>query len=141
MIDGNAMLAFAFSPDGKYLAYTRRADQSKVIILRNLINGEETSATLPASEQETIRVGDIHWSPSGSGLVFQTEEEGWMVQTFYLDIRSMHLQLLRRYMLYELFLEGWENASQVRFLKYPQQVILLMEPVSGQETILGTATP
>ncbi len=141
VIEDNGLFSFAFSPDGLFLAYARNGDEPEAIILRDLLSGRETRHILPATDRVIIRVGDIHWSPSGSGLVFQTEEEEWMVQTFFLDIQAMHLRLIRRYELYELFLEGWENDRQVRYNEYPQNMILLLDPLTGQENILGTPTP
>jgi hypothetical protein len=74
-------VAFAFSPDESEIAYTREQDDPGVIFIRNLSTGVEKRAGVIFPSKNYIRVGDIHWSPSGHEIVFQTETEDYMVQT------------------------------------------------------------
>jgi len=73
----------AFSPDGKYLAMTRRGNAlSEQIYLHELATGEETQLT--NNEEDII---GIEWHPDGRRLVYGAQQQGKR-QALLLDIQS-----------------------------------------------------
>ncbi len=139
VLPGEGMMSFAFSPDGKQIAYSGVEKPPKFLYVRNLLTGAEKRAPVATSPSDNLMVGDIHWSPYGKSLAFQTQDSDYMVQTIYLDIAHMKTRVIREYKLYEMWFEGWTSNGNLRFYQY--QKVVAIDPSSGQTIIIGTPTP
>jgi WD40 repeat protein len=133
--------AFTISPDGKQLAYTRSQDDPFIIYVRNLSTGEEKTAYAKPTADEYTRVGNIHWSPSGKSLVFQTESKSYRVQTIYLDIATMQKKLIAENELYTIMFDGWNDDSSLKFLDLSSRNVLVFDLNTNEYHSIGTATP
>lgn len=134
--------AFAFSPDKTQIAYTREQDSPSVIFIRHLSTGAEKTANVIFPSKSYERVGDIHWSPSGTGIAFQTETSDHMAQTIYLNLSTMKQRVIREYKLYSLVFQGWSGDDSLEFLDYENgKNIFHVNPSNNETTIIGTPTP
>jgi Tol biopolymer transport system component len=144
VLPGEGSMAFAISPDGTQIAYTREQDTPGILFLRNLANNQDMRIMVEP-EQKYTRVGDIHWSPSGKALIFHTEaepQENWVqVQVIHLDAVAMKQKLVKQYDLESMWFEGWVGEHTLRFRGRRGEPIFLIDVITNETTIIGTATP
>jgi len=144
LLPGEGSMAFAISPDGTQIAYTRAQDTPGILFLRNLANNHDTRISVQP-EQEYTRVGDIHWSPSGKALLFHTEAEpktNWIqVQVIYLDAVTLQQKVVKYYDLESMWFEGWVGEHTLQFRGLRNEPIFLIDIITNETTIIGTATP
>jgi hypothetical protein len=139
VIPGEGFVAFALSPDESEIAFTRQQDDPAVIFIRNLSTGAEKRAAVIFPSKNYIRVGDIHWSPSGNEIAFQTETKDYMVQTIYLDPATMEQKVVREYRLFDLWFKGWSSDGQLEFSEKGN--LVHVNGKNNETTIIGTLTP
>jgi hypothetical protein len=143
VLPGEGLMSFALSPDGVKIAYTRVQDTPGILYIRNLTHNTDTKVIVQP-EQEYTRVGDIHWSPSGKALVFQTEaaqKDLAQVQVIYLDVITLKQKVIKLYDLESMWFEGWEGDRTLRFSGLAGESIFLIDVITDKTIILGTATP
>ena len=144
VLPGEGSMSFAISPDGTQIAYTREHGNPGILFLRNLANNTDTKIVVQPEEKYT-RVGDIHWSPSGNALIFHTEaepQENWVqVQVIYLDVVTLKQKLVKQYDLESMWFESWVGEHTLRFRGVRGEPIFLIDVITDETTIIGTATP
>jgi len=111
-------VAFAFSPDKTQIAYTRAQDNPSIIFIRNLSTGAEKTANVIFPSKNYVRVGNIHWSPSGKEIAFQTETSDYMVQMIYLDLSRMKQKVIREYELFTIDFQRWTSDGKLEFREF-----------------------
>ena len=140
--DREGNVAFAFSPDGTLLAYTRQQDNPSVIYIRNLLTGKEKTTQVITPSKNYTRVGDFHWHPSGNEIAFQTESEDYIAQTIVLNPLTMIQKVVREYMVSTSYFQGWSEDGTLEFFDIePNVSIVHVNPKSGETTVIGTPTP
>jgi hypothetical protein len=140
--DREGNVAFAFSPDGTQLAYTRQQDNPSIIYIRNLSTGKEKTTQVITSSKNYTRVGDFHWSPSGNEIAFQTESEDYIAQTIVLNPSTMKQKVVREYMVSTSDFQGWSEDGNFEFFDVEPDVnIVHVNPKSGETIVFGTPTP
>jgi hypothetical protein len=140
--DPNNFVAFTFSSDETQLAYTRAQDNPSILYIRNLSTGAQKAASVIFPEKSYIRVGDIHWSPSGEEIAFQTETEDYMAQTIILTLATMEQQVVREYMVDTSYFQGWTDDGNLEFLDFDKGVrIVHVNPKNKETIVIGTPTP
>jgi hypothetical protein len=136
------LIAFAFSPDETQIAYTREQDDPAILSIHNVSTGTEITANVISPEKNYIRVGDIHWSPSGQEIAYQTESEDYMAQTIYLDLSTMKQKVIREYMVDTSYFQGWSEDSNLEFMDIERGVYIVhVNPSNGETIVIGTRTP
>lgn len=144
VLPGEGRMAFAFSPDGSQIAYTRSQDSLGILYLRDLA-GETDTKIIVQPEQEYRIVGDIHWSPSGKGLIFHTDgksgELRGLVQVIYLNLDTLEQKVVKQYNVESMRFEEWVGERQLRFRGLRDEPIFLIDLFTGEVSLLGTATP
>lgn len=142
--DREKFVAFAFSPDETQLAYTRQQDDPSILYIRNLVTGAEkgTNVILNPS-MYYIRVGGIHWSPSGEKIAFGTESDDFRAQTILLDPHTMKQKIVREYLVANSYFDGWHDDETLGFLdiKGAMGYIVQLNLNSGEIVEIGTPTP
>jgi hypothetical protein len=135
--------AFEISPDGKELAYADNAESPTLIHIRDLSTGAERSVEIMNGPTKFSAVGDLHWSPSGSGIVFQTQDSNYNIQTIYLDVRSMRQNLIKEYTVYGFDFHGWVGDGKIEFKKVQSEneYVEHIDVATGEVTVVGTVTP
>jgi dipeptidyl aminopeptidase/acylaminoacyl peptidase len=140
--DREGNVAFAFSPDGTQLAYTREQDDPSVIYIHNLSSGKEKTTKVITSLENYRRVGDFHWSPSGREIAFQTEAEDYMAQTIVLSLSTMKQKVIREYLVGSTYFQGWSDDGNLEFFDVEIKVAIVhVNPQSGETIVIGTPTP
>jgi len=141
--DKESFVAFAFSPDETQIAYTRQQDDPSIFYIRNLATGVEKTANVIATSHNYIRVGGIHWSPSGNKIAFQTESDDYVAQTIYLDPSNMKQKIVREYMVASSYFDGWSDEDNLGFLdiKGGWAYIVHLNLKNGELVEIGTPTP
>jgi hypothetical protein len=139
VVIGEGFVAFAFSPDESEIAFTRELDNPSVIFIRNLSTGTEKTADVIFPAKNYIRVGDIHWSPSGDEIAYQTETKEYMVQTIYLNLVTMKQKVIREYKLFDLWFKGWSPDGEMEF--FEKGNVVHVDTQTDETTIIGTSTP
>jgi WD40 repeat protein len=84
----NGLMAFSFSPNGTYLAYSRDDDHPRQLTIRNLDNLAERSTVIQLPENKTTQVGWMNWAPTEDGLIYHTSTE-MNYSIYYLPLESM----------------------------------------------------
>lgn len=84
----NGLMAFSFSPNGTYLAFTRDAYQPRQLTIRDLDDSTERSLVIQLPTNETTQVGWMHWAPTDDGLIYHTSTE-MNYSIYYLPLESM----------------------------------------------------
>jgi len=142
-LPGEGLMSFTISPDGTQIAYTRRQDQPSIIYVRNLSTGLEKKAYVLFGSKDYVRVGDIHWSPTGKELAFQTETDELMVQTIYLNLTTMRQRVIREYFFDKAHFQGWTNDGKLEFNEYNKGLyqIVHVDLSNNESVIIGTPTP
>lgn len=138
-----SFVAFSFSPDETHLAYTREEDNPSIIYIRDLSTGIEIKTDVIFPEKGYIRVGDLHWSPSGKEIAFQTEAENYIAQTILLDLSTMQQKVVREYKVSSSYFQGWTNDGYFSYVEYAgndNYYIVYVNPQSSETTIIGTPT-
>lgn len=136
-------MAFAFSPDESRIAYVRRQDQPRRLIIRNLSNGTEKSIgiDLPVEDEETYtQAGWIDWSPDGNELIYHTEVQE-MIQAVHVDIPTMKQKVLFEFLDGKYWFDGWTLNGGLRFIQYPKYEVVEINVQTGEMTSVGTVTP
>jgi hypothetical protein len=143
VLPGNGFMSFAISLDRTQIAYTRQQDQPSIIYIRNLSTGLEKAAHVILGSKNYDMVGDIHWSPTGKELAFQTETEDFMVETIYLNIATMEQRVIREYKVSSLVFQGWTSDGKLEFMEFEKTgVQIIRVDVNNNETVvIGTPTP
>ncbi|MEW6028334.1 MAG: TolB family protein [Chloroflexota bacterium] len=146
VLPGQGFMSFAVSPDGEQIAYTRNQDQPSIIYIRHLFTGTERTAYVLGGSKNYVRVGDIHWSPSGNEVVFQTETEDYKVQTILLNPVTMKQKVIREYGLFTLFFDGWTEDGKLQFSEVsPNGVridnVFQIDVTTSEIFDVGTPTP
>lgn len=140
--DREKFVAFAFSPDETQIAYTREQDNPSILYIRNLSTGAEKTAKVISSSMDYVRVGDIHWSPSGKEIAFQTETDEFMAQTIVLNPANMEQKVIREYLVSTAYFQGWSDDGNLEFLDTEKGVrIVHINPKNNETIVIGTATP
>jgi Tol biopolymer transport system component len=135
-------VAFAFSPDETQLAFTREQDSPSIIFIRNLSTGAEKTANVLFPEKNYIRVGDIHWSPSGKEIAFQTESSDYIAQTIYLELSTMKQKAIREYMVDSSYFQGWSEDGNLEFIDLENGIYIVhVNPRNDETIVIGTPTP
>jgi len=142
----NGYVAFAFSADETQIAYTRAQDNPSIIFIRNLSTGAEKTANVIFPSKNYIRVGNIHWSPSGKEIALQTETSDYMVQTIYLDLSTMKQKVIREYELFIIDFQGWTSDGKLEFREFKSywdtsSQIVHVDPRNNMSVVIGTPTP
>lgn len=127
----------AFSPDGKFLAMTRRGNTlSEQIYLHELATGEETQLT--QNEQDII---GMEWHPDGRRLVYGALRQGTR-QAFLLDIESGQKENLgvadfaghsRITPQGELYFHRLNSASQLAYLPLQPGIAGALFPLTASD--------
>lgn len=138
-------VAFAFSPDETQIAYTRSDDNPSIVFIRHLSTGEEKSVNVIFPSKNYVRVGNIHWSPSGKEIAFQTETSDYMVQTIYLDLSTMEQKVIREYELFIIDFQGWTSDGKLEFREFKSywdtsSQIVHIDPSNHVSVVIGTPT-
>lgn len=142
LIPSDGFIAFAFSHDETQIAYTRSQDNPSVLFIKNLSTGKEKGVSVLNTSQNYSIVGDIHWSPLGNEIAFQTETEDLVVQTIYIDLLTMKQKVVKEYRTFELWFQGWSNNGMLEFLDVTKgQVVININPKNSEIIIIGTPTP
>jgi len=140
--DREMFAGFSFSPDETQIAYTRQQDQPSIIYIRNLSTGNEKTAEVIFPSKNYVRVGDIHWFPSGKEIAFQTETEDYMAQTIILNLSTMAQKVVREYMVSTSCFEGWSKNGNLVFFDIGNGVnIVQVNPKNNETIVIGTPTP
>ena len=135
-------VAFAFSPNEMQIAYTRQQDKPSIIYIRDLETGKEKAVTVIFPSKNYVRVGDIHWSPSGKEIAFQTEAEGYLAQIIYLNSSTTEQKLVHEYKVDMSYFQGWSDDGTLEFLDIENgNNIVHVNPRSNETIIIGTPTP
>jgi WD40-like Beta Propeller Repeat len=137
----NAFASFAISPDTRYLAYVREADDSSIIYVRDLSTGTLRRDYIIGHSDHYVRAGDITWAPSGNGLAFQVEFPDYIVRTIFLNTTTMEQKLIKQYEMESMYFQGWSADGKLDFLEWPEQQVVLVDIETGETALLGTATP
>lgn len=142
VLPGDGQMAFSFSPDETYIAYTRSQDDPFVLNILNLSDGSQKSVTIQQEGKNYLRVGNIIWSPSGTDLVFQTEDQDHWIETLFLEIDKMDPRVIWEYD-YGTFIafEGWEEGKTLRFFDYFEDDVYTINVQDLLKYSLGTPTP
>jgi len=141
--DKNGFVAFAFSPDGTQIAFTRAQENPSIFYIRNLATGVQKTANVIATSTNYIRVGSIVWSPSGEKIAFQTESDDYVAQTIYLDPSDMKQKVVHEYAVDSSFFDGWSDEENLVFLdiRNGKGYIMHLNPRTGGRIEVGTSTP
>jgi hypothetical protein len=142
-------ISFAISPDETQIAYFRCQDQPNVIYIRNLETGQERTAKVASVLKNYVIAGDIYWAPSGDGLVFQTQDDNFMIQTIYLNLTKMKQKVVKEYPLYfapdwkRLQLQGWVDNRKLEYREEGDMgvQIIHLDIETMKTTMIGTSTP
>lgn len=140
--------AFAISPNGSQIAYLE-CNESCIIHVRNLKSGSEKTASAVSVPQDYVAIGDISWSPSGNGLIFETQSSDYiMMQTIYVNIATMKVKVIKKY---AVLLsqdkwasnDGWVDDNTVRFLETgdSELEVIYLDVRSNESVVIGTPTP
>jgi hypothetical protein len=126
---------FVDSPDGTLLAYTQRARLG----IRNLATGLTVTATI--QPKTIIESGQIHWSPSGNGIVFRvmldTDENA---RFMYLNVKTMNQKNLFDHFAEDYEFDGWTADENPSFRK-GDNTIIVIDTDTGVVQPIGTVTP
>lgn len=126
-------VAFAFSPDMRQLAYV---DGSQVT-LGDMATRTRITTTV---QNKGLQAGPIFWSPSGKRLVFYVlVDDGGNAQMVYLNVETLKQKVLLDYFVEIPPFESWTENEAVRYKL--NGLIVVVDPETGVEAILGTATP
>jgi hypothetical protein len=140
--DPKGFVAFAFSSDETQIAYTREQDDPSILHIRNLSTGAEKTVEVIPSSKNYVRVGDIHWSPSGQEIAFQTETEDYMAQTIVLNLSTMEQKFVREYIVSNSFFQGWSDNGNLEFFDIDRGAkIVHVNPGNNETIVIGTPTP
>jgi Tol biopolymer transport system component len=142
-------ISFAISPDETQIAYFRCQDQPNVIYIRNLETGQERTAKVASILKNYVIAGDIYWVPSGDGLVFQTQDDNFMIQTIYLNLAKMKQKVVKEYPMYfapdwkRLQLQGWVDNRKLEYREEGDMgvQIIHLDIETMKTTMIGTSTP
>jgi hypothetical protein len=134
--------AFEVSPNGLELAYAQNIDSPTVIYIRDLVAGKDRSVQILNGGIEYDAVGDLHWSPDGNGIVFQTQDANYNIQTIYLDVRTMRQKLIKEYTVYGYNFQGWTEQGKLEFkVVQENSYIEQIDMATGETSVIGTVTP
>jgi len=137
-----SFVAFAFSSDEMQLAYTREQDTPSVIFIRNLTTGVEKKVNVILGSKNYERVGDIHWSSSGTEIAFQAQTSDYIAQTIYLDLSTMRQKIIRTYEVDTSYFQGWTDDGSLEFIDFENGVYIVhVNPKNEEMIIIGTPTP
>ena len=140
VIYANSLTAFRFSPDERYLAYTRADDSPRRLFIRDMKNGTERSVVAHPASENFVQVGWIDWSADGQNIVYHSMEDEW-VQVFDLNVATMQTKMVFEYWVESYWFNGWsEDGSSLEFISYEQEIIAINID-SGEQITVGTATP
>lgn len=139
-------MSFAISPDETQIAYFRCQDQPNIIYIRDLKTGQERSAKVTSISKNYVIVGDIYWPPSGEGLVFQAQDDKFIVQTIYLNLSTMKQEVIKEYPMLDVpqaDLQGWVDDSKLEYKEVGDTglQIIHLEIETMKTTVIGTPTP
>lgn len=142
VLPGEGFMSFTISPDGTQIAYTRSQDNPSIIYIRNLSTGSEKTAYVIFGSKNYARVGDIHWSPSGKELAFQTESDDYIVQTIYLNLVTMRQKVIQEYKVFDIDFQGWTSEGKLEFREYRNSFseIVQVDVSKNEMVIIGTPT-
>jgi Tol biopolymer transport system component len=145
ILPGKGSMSFAVSPDGATIAYTRSQDNPFVIYIRNLSTDSEKKAAVINSSNNYARVGDIHWSPNGQDVAFQTETEEGKIQTILLNPVTLKQKVVEEYDLYTKWFDGWAENGKLQFSQISDDgmridKVFQVDVGSFEENLVGTPT-
>lgn len=140
VIPTDGMVSFAFSPDDTRIAYAPEHDTPYTIHILEFSTKSEKSVVVEKGDEKYIRIGDIHWSPRGNVIFFQTEKEGYWVQAHFLDLSTMQLKKIAEYKLFTIWPVGWTSDEKVKFEDEKGNVILI-DPYTADDLPTSAVTP
>jgi len=143
VLQGEDFMSFAISPDGTQIAYIRAKDQPGVIYIRDILTGIEKTAYVLNDSGNFVIEGDIRWSPQGNGIAFQTQDSDYMVQTIYLNLRTMKQKVIQKYQVYTFDFQGWTNDGKLEFKELGKTGVQIIQVDISTSTsvVIGTPTP
>jgi hypothetical protein len=143
VIIGTGLTAFSFSPNERYLAYTRADDSPRVLIIRDMKNGTERSIIAHPVSENYIRAGWIRWSSDGREIVYHTIENEW-IQVFHVDVDTMHVKMVFEYWVESYWFHGWAENGNLEFIQYTDDWNFDIYEVNlgmSELILIGTPTP
>ena len=139
MLPGEGLMAFAFSPSESHIAYARNTDEPRLIIIRDLRNGEEATITVNTPVGSRTQVGWIEWSPDGDQLIYYIEiEERFFV--VYLDIKTEVQRKVFDFWAEEYGFDRWIDNRQIRLISYSDRQLIDIDVLTTEQVMAGTAT-
>jgi WD40 repeat protein len=131
------LIAYAVSPNDKLLAYIRAEDEPRVLVVRDLVTGNERRATIEIETEEYSQAGWISWSPDSSVLVFHTLGDAYVAEAIHVDLETMHLTAFAHFWPEGYHLEGWLDAETIRYYSaYDEAGIVIDVSVGALEAIV-----
>jgi Tol biopolymer transport system component len=145
VLPGSGFMSFEISPQGTQIAYTREQDKPSIIYIRDLATGVLRKATVLPALKNYARVGDIHWSPSGQRVAFQTETDDGIVRTIYLNAATMEQSVIKEYQLFTLLFDGWADNGKLQFAEFSADgmrvdKVYRIDVTTSETMLIGTPT-
>ena len=141
VLPGQGMIAFAFSPNERKIAYARQDDEPKQVMVKDLQSGDETALPVERVVEGNIQVGWLSWSPDSRYLLYYTENlEEFEVTA--VDTRLWVQRKILRYFTDEIWFDRWISDEIVRYrtdLNTGELSDIVLS--TGESEIVGTATP
>ena len=138
---GERLTAFRFSPNERYLAYTRADDNPRILFIRDMRTGTERSVIAHPVSENYIQAGWIVWSPDGKEIVYHTYENEW-IQVFHVNVETLQVKMVFEYWVESYWFNGWSvDGESLEFISYPSEEVVAINIDSGEQITIGTATP
>lgn len=140
VIDSDELVAFQFSRNERYLAYTRANDSPRKLFVRDMQTGTERSVTAHPDSENYVQAGWIVWSADSKEIVYQTWEDEW-IQVYHVDIATMQTKMVFEYWVESYWFNGWSaDGVSLEFMSYEEEIVAIQID-SGEQIMVGTVTP
>jgi len=141
VLPGQGMMAFAFSPNERKIAFARQDDEPKQVVVKDLQSGEETAIPVERIASGYVQVGWFTWSPDSRHLLYYTENQE-EIEVIAVDTRSWVQRKILHYFTEDIWFDSWVSDDVVRYLTDLNTGEMTDVDVStGARIVAGTATP